>query len=185
MYGDNVFKKTGINREGAGRHKKTRYFSGKQSIFSREGPASGARIIGQVETGASARSALFFCAQEGPRNGSSGAGHIEGQEPGKPCISRLTRQEGRSTRPGSRSSSRPKRAGFAAHDEIIADGPQKSKGAGRANGALKRAEINTCPGKGPFWALHHRGSRRAELLQAVTRAVQPCATPHPERPKTP
>ena len=143
MYGDNVFKKTGINREGAGRHKKTRYFSGKQSIFSREGPASGARIIGQVETGASARSALFFCAQEGPRNGGSGAGHIEGQEPCKPCISRLTRQEGRSTRPGSRSS-RPKRAGFAAHGEIIADGPRKSKGAGRAtahDAGLQSAKI--------------------------------------------
>ena len=66
VYGDNVFKKTGINREGAGRHKKTRYFSGKQGIFSRDGPASGARIIGQVETGASAWSALFFCAQDGP-----------------------------------------------------------------------------------------------------------------------
>ena len=48
------------------------------------------------------------------------------------------------------SSSRRKRAGFAAHGEIIADGPRKSKGAGRANGALKRAEINTCPGKRPF-----------------------------------
>ena len=88
--------------------------------------------------------------RKGPGTAAAGPGISGGQEPGKPCISRLTRQEGRSTRPGSRSSSRPKRAGFAAHGEIIADGPRKSKGAGRANGALKRAEINTCPGKRPF-----------------------------------
>ncbi len=119
-----------------------------------------------------------------PRNGGSGAGHITAPEPGKPCISRLTRQEGRSTRPGSRSS-RPKRAGFTAHGEIIADELQKSKGAGRANRALKRAEINTHPGKGLFWALHHWGSRRAEPLQAVTWAVQPGATPCPGVPKSP
>lgn len=36
LYGDNVFKKTGINREGAGKHKKTRHFGGKQSIFNRD-----------------------------------------------------------------------------------------------------------------------------------------------------
>ena len=40
------------------------------------------------------------------------------------------------------SSSRRKRAGFAAHGEIIADGPGNGKGAGRANRALNRAEIN-------------------------------------------
>ena len=48
------------------------------------------------------------------------------------------------------SSSRRKRAGFAAHGEIIADGPQNGKGRSRANGALKRAEINAGPVKSPF-----------------------------------
>ena len=51
-------------------------------------------------------------------------------------------KEGRSTRPGSHSS-RPKRTGFAAHDQIIADRPQKGKGASCANGALKRAGFNS------------------------------------------
>ena len=68
--------------------------------------------------------------RKGPGTAAAGPGISGGQEPGKPRISRLTRQ--------------------AAHGEIIADGPRKSKGAGRANGALKRAEINTCPGKRPF-----------------------------------
>lgn len=99
---------------------------------------------------ASVKTALSFCAQDGPGMAAAGPGISKAKKPGKPRISRLTRQEGRSTRPGSRSSSRPKRAGFAAHGEIIADGPRKSKGAGCANGALKRAGINTYPGKGPF-----------------------------------
>ena len=38
LYGDNVFKKNGINRDGAGKHKKTRHFGGKQGAFSRDRP---------------------------------------------------------------------------------------------------------------------------------------------------
>ena len=47
-------------------------------------------------------------------------------------------------RPGSHSS-RPKRAGFAAHEHSIADGRQHGKGARRANEALQRAKIGVDP----------------------------------------
>ena len=45
MYGDNVFEKCGIERDGAGKYEKTRYFSGKGSIFSRESHTNAAGSI--------------------------------------------------------------------------------------------------------------------------------------------
>lgn len=64
---------------------------------------------------------------------------------GKPCYTGvLGAKRAARHRPGSHSS-RHKRAGFAAHDRIIADGPEKRKGARRAHRALNRAEINGAP----------------------------------------
>lgn len=42
LYGDRIFEKHGINRDAAGMCEKTRYFNGKQDIFNRDRPASGA-----------------------------------------------------------------------------------------------------------------------------------------------
>ena len=48
LYGDNIFKKTGIDREGTGRHKKTRYFSGKQGISAGTGPRAGLGLLDKL-----------------------------------------------------------------------------------------------------------------------------------------
>ena len=45
VYGDNVFEKCGIWRDGTGRYEKTRYFSGKEGIFNRDSPANRAGTI--------------------------------------------------------------------------------------------------------------------------------------------
>ena len=146
MYGDRIFKKNGINRDSVGKHKKTRYFSGKRHIFNRDRLASGAFFLGQLETGTSAAVGVLFSCPGRPRKGPEwrrAAGRTRGaQEPGNPPISSHTRQEGRSPVPEVSSSSRRKRTGFAAHGEIIADGPGKGKGPDCANRGVKRAENN-------------------------------------------
>ncbi len=153
LYGDRINEKPGINRDSTGRHEKTRYFSGKRHIFNRDRPASGAFFLGQLETGASTRSASFFHALEGPgraQDGGGAAGRTRG--PRRPKSRSYQAIQGRRAAPPVpevSSSSRRKRTGFAAHGEIIADEPEKGKGASRANGGVNRAENNAGPVKSP------------------------------------
>ena len=69
LYGDRIFKKTGINRDSTGKHRKTRYFSGKRYIFNRDRLASGAFFLGQLETGTSAEVGVLFSCPGRPRKG--------------------------------------------------------------------------------------------------------------------
>ena len=62
-------------------------------------------------------------------------------------------------RPGSHSS-RPKRAGFAAHEYSIADRRQHGKRARRANEALQRAKIDVDPRISGVCGADQRGRRR-------------------------
>ncbi len=41
MYGDRIFEKYGINRDRAGKYKKTRHLGGKQDVFNRDKSTSG------------------------------------------------------------------------------------------------------------------------------------------------
>lgn len=104
--------------------------------------------------------ALFSCpgrpwtAQEGPRTAAGALGVCEGPGSRKTLVNQAI--DGRwaaSPAPEVSSSSRRKRAGFAAHGGIIADGPGNGKGAGRANRALSRAEINGGSVKSPVFGV--------------------------------
>ena len=73
----------GIDRDRTGTHEKTRHLDGKQGIFNRDGAASGGSSLGQLEIGASARSASFFHALDSPgeaQDGGGAAGRIGGPE---------------------------------------------------------------------------------------------------------
>ena len=102
---------------------------------------------------ASARSASFFHALEcqgRARDGGGADGHTQGpRSPESRLFQALHGRRAARLAPEV-SSSRRKRASFAAHGEIIADGPKNSKGRSCANGPLKRAEINAGPVKSPF-----------------------------------
>ena len=186
MYGDKIFKKTGINRDSTGRHEKTRYFSGKRHIFNRDRLASGAFFLGQLETGASAAVGVLFSCPGRPRKGPGrrrAAGRTRG--PRSPKSRSYQAIQGRRAAPPvpEVSSSRRKRTGFAAHGEIIADDPRKGKGAGRANGGVNRAENNAEAVKtsvlrvsitaiAPGWSVTRRYSSRADERDAGPRTLQ-------------
>lgn len=145
VYGDNVFEKHGINRDGTGDREKTRYLRGKQGIFTRDRASIRPGFIRQLETRTSMRSASFFHALVSPgrpRNGGGAAGvhhHAEGR---KPLIQgRFRAKKGRSARPGSHSSRQRGRASRP-FEHSIADEAPEGKRASRAHGALNRAKIN-------------------------------------------
>ena len=87
---DRIFEKCGITWDRVGKHKKTRFFSGKRGIFNRDGPASGGSILGQLETRASRRSALFFHALDDPGRAQDGGGAV-GRMRGGPGAGTLCR----------------------------------------------------------------------------------------------
>ena len=187
LYGDRIFKKNGINRDSVGKHKKTRYFSGKRHIFNRDRLASGAFFLGQLETGTSAAVGVLFSCPGRPRKGPGrrrAAGHTRGG-PGSPKSRSYQAIEGRRAAPPApevSSSSRRKRTGFAAHGEIIADGPGKRKRASRANGGVNRAENNAGAVKTPVL----RGSITAIALgRSVTRCYSSRADERDTGPRTP
>lgn len=154
LYGDRIFKKTGINRDSTGRHEKTRYFSGKRHIFNRDRLASGAFFLGQLETGTSAAVGVLFSCPGRPRKGPGrrrAAGRTRG--PRSPKSRSYQAIQGRRAAPPVpevSSSSRRKRTGFAAHGEIIADGPGKRKGRAVQTGALIVQKVTAGPLKPPF-----------------------------------
>lgn len=103
---------------------------------------------------ASARSTSFFRALERPgraQDGGGVAGHTQGPRGPESRLFQAIHGRRAARLVPEVSSSRRKRTGFAAHGEIIADGPQNGKGRGRANGPLKRAEINAEPVKSPIF----------------------------------
>ena len=87
---DRIFEKCGITRDRVGKHEKTRFFSGKRGIFNRDRLARGGPILGQLETRASRRSALFFHALDGPGRAQDGGGAV-GRMRGGPGAGTLCR----------------------------------------------------------------------------------------------
>lgn len=97
---------------------------------------------------------MKFHALEGPgtaQDGGGGAGRIEGPGgPESPVNQPLQGRRAAPPAPEVSSSSRRKRAGFAAHGEIIADGPGKGKGRAVQTGALNVQKITAGVLKPPF-----------------------------------
>ena len=101
--------------------------AGNEAFSTGTGPRAGAQFSDNLRRGRRDDRRSFFMpwtAQEGPRTAAGPWGVCGGPGAGNPCRSSHTRQEGRSTRPGSQQQQRRKRAGFAAHGEIIADRPE-------------------------------------------------------------
>lgn len=125
--------------------------AGNGTFSAGTGPRAGPFLSDNLRRGTSRRSASFFHALEGPGTAQGGgvAGRTRG--PGRPeNLENRAFDAKRAAPPAPEvSSSRRKRAGFAAHGEIIADAARKGKGARCANGALNRAEINAGPVKSP------------------------------------
>lgn len=112
-----------------------------------------------------------WSAQERPRTAARPLGIHKPRSPESRLFQALHGRRATRLAPEVSSSSRRKRAGFAAHGEIIADGPQNGKGRSRANGPLKRAEINAGPVKSSFSSPPSPRSARAGALQGVISAV--------------
>ena len=186
LYGDRINEKPGINWDSAGRHEKTRYFSGKRHIFNRDRLASGAFFLGQLETGTSAAVGVLFSCPGRPRKGPGrrrAAGRTRG--PRSPKSRSYQAIQGRRAAPPApevSSSSRRKRTGFAAHGEIIADGPEKRKRASRANGGVNRAENNAGAVKTPVLRVSITAIAPG---RSVTRRYSSCADERDAGPRTP
>ena len=142
LYGDNVFKKRGINRDRTGDREKTRCLCGKQGIFTRDRALIRPGFIGQLETRASTRSASFFRALGSPgrpHNGGGAAGAYRTHNGAKPLKQGHLRAKRGPLGPSRKSQQQTKRTGFAAHGHSIAETAPEGKRASRANGALIRA----------------------------------------------
>lgn len=128
--------------------------AGNEAFSTGTGPRAGAQFSDNLRRGRRRGRRSFFHALDGPGRAQDGGGAVGRMRwPGGPETLVNQPLQGRRAAPPApevSSSSRRKRAGFAAHGEIIADGPGKGKGRAVQTGALNVQKITAGVLKPPF-----------------------------------